>query len=86
MIGFSLRRAPSQRNFSLIRSFARQGLQPGVAQWFARSFHHAPRFQASRDIDHYAEVFRFGRPGEFVAEPRFAITRMHHLLAVHGIT
>lgn len=42
-------------------------------------------FQASRDITHYAEVFRLADRANLLLHPELAETRMRHLLAMHGI-
>ena len=42
-------------------------------------------FQSSRDITHYAEVFRLADRAGLLAKPDLAIHRMRTLLALHGI-
>ncbi|MDA5556981.1 dihydrodipicolinate synthase family protein [Shimia sp. MMG029] len=42
-------------------------------------------FQASRDITHYAEVFRLADTAGLLTQPELAETRMKALLSVHGI-
>ena len=42
-------------------------------------------FQSSRDITHYAEVFRLADVAGLLAKPELAIHRMKVLLALHGI-
>lgn len=42
-------------------------------------------FQASRDITHYAEVFRLADTAGLLAEPEMAENRMKTLLLMHGI-
>lgn len=42
-------------------------------------------FQASRDITHYAEVFRLADQAGLLAKPDLAVHRMRTLLALHGI-
>jgi hypothetical protein len=42
-------------------------------------------FQSSRDITHYAQVFRLADAAGLLARPDLAIARMSHLLALHGI-
>lgn len=41
--------------------------------------------QASRDITHYAEVFRLADRANLLLHPALAEARMRHLLALHGI-
>ena len=43
-------------------------------------------FQASRDITHYAEVYRLADQARLLASPDLAESRMKTLLALHGIT
>ena len=42
-------------------------------------------FQSSRDIIHYAEVFRLADAARLLARPDLAEARMRALLALHGI-
>ena len=42
-------------------------------------------FQSSRDITHYAEVFRLADQAGLLAKPDLAVRRMRTLLALHGI-
>lgn len=42
-------------------------------------------FQSSREIAHYAEVFRLADHAGLIAQPDLAIKRMQTLLALHGI-
>lgn len=42
-------------------------------------------FQSSRDITHYAQVFRLADQAGLLSDPALAQTRMAHLLALHGI-
>ena len=42
-------------------------------------------FQSSRDIVHYAEVFRLADAAGLLAQPELAIKRMRLLLEMHGI-
>ena len=42
-------------------------------------------FQSSRDITHYAEVFRLADQAGLLAKPDLAVHRMRTLLALHGI-
>ena len=42
-------------------------------------------FQSSRDITHYAEVFRLADHAGLLAKPDLAVRRMRTLLALHGI-
>lgn len=42
-------------------------------------------FQSSRDITHYAEIFRLADTAGLLAEPDLAIGRMRGLLGVHGL-
>jgi hypothetical protein len=42
--------------------------------------------QSSREIAHYAEVFRLADNARLLSKPDLAIERMHTLLALHGIT
>ena len=42
-------------------------------------------FQSSRDIGHYAEVFRLADAARLLTNPDLAIARMRTLLALHGI-
>ncbi|MBO9475385.1 dihydrodipicolinate synthase family protein [Shimia sp. R10_1] len=42
-------------------------------------------FQASRDITHYAEVFRLADTAGLLTQPELAETRMKALLSLHGI-
>lgn len=42
-------------------------------------------FQSSRDITHYAEVFRLADLSGLLAKPDLAVHRMRTLLALHGI-
>lgn len=42
-------------------------------------------FQSSRDITHYAEVFRLADAAGLLAKPELAVHRMKVLLALHGI-
>lgn len=42
-------------------------------------------FQSSRDITHYAEVFRLADTAGLLAKPELAVHRMKVLLALHGI-
>lgn len=42
-------------------------------------------FQSSRDITHYAEVFRLADQAGLLAKPDLAVQRMRTLLALHGI-
>ena len=42
-------------------------------------------FQSSRDIGHYAEVFRLADAANLLTSPDLAIARMRSLLALHGI-
>jgi hypothetical protein len=43
-------------------------------------------FQSSRDITHYARVFRLADDAGLLSRPGLAETRMAHLLALHGVT
>ena len=42
-------------------------------------------FQSSREITHYAEVFRLADQARLLAQPDLAVQRMTTLLALHGI-
>ncbi len=42
-------------------------------------------FQSSRDITHYAAVFRLADRAGLLVNPDRATERMRHLLALHGI-
>jgi hypothetical protein len=42
-------------------------------------------FQSSRDIVHYASVFRLADAARLLAKPDLAEARMRTLLALHGI-
>jgi hypothetical protein len=42
-------------------------------------------FQSSREITHFAEVFRLADQARLLTDPDLATTRMAHLLALHGI-
>jgi hypothetical protein len=42
-------------------------------------------FQSSRDIVHYAEVFRLADRAGLLSNPELAVNRMRVLLALHGI-
>ena len=42
-------------------------------------------FQSSRDITHYAEVFRLANAAGLLLNPDLAGVRMKALLATHGI-
>jgi hypothetical protein len=42
-------------------------------------------FQSSREITHYAEVFRLADKARLIANPDLATTRMRTLLSLHGI-
>jgi hypothetical protein len=42
-------------------------------------------FQSSRDISHYAEVFRLADQARLLARPDLAVVRMKTLLTLHGI-
>ena len=42
-------------------------------------------FQSSRDIVHYAEVFRLADAANLLTNPDLAVARMRNLLALHGI-
>lgn len=42
-------------------------------------------FQSSRDISHYAEVFRLADKARLLTKPDLAISRMETLLKLHGI-
>ena len=42
-------------------------------------------FQSSRDITHYAQVFRLADQAGLLADPDLAVARMKTLLALHGI-
>ncbi|MGB8817284.1 MAG: DUF993 family protein, partial [Rhizobiaceae bacterium] len=42
-------------------------------------------FQSSREITHYAQVFRLADQARLLAKPDLAMTRMRALLAVHGV-
>jgi hypothetical protein len=52
---------------------------------------HQPAFvmpaglQSSRDITHYAQVFRLADKADLLADPDLAVSRMTTLLALHGI-
>ena len=43
-------------------------------------------FQASREITHYAEVFRLADKARLLSQPDLAQPRMGVLLALHGIS
>jgi Protein of unknown function (DUF993) len=43
-------------------------------------------FQSSREIAHYAEVFRLADKARLLAKPDLAESRMRTLLALHGVT
>jgi Protein of unknown function (DUF993) len=43
-------------------------------------------FQSSREIAHYAEVFRLADKARLLAKPDLAVSRMRTLLALHGVT
>ena len=43
-------------------------------------------FQSSRDITHYAAVFRLADQAGLLADPDLATQRMTTLLALHGMT
>jgi Protein of unknown function (DUF993) len=43
-------------------------------------------FQSSRDITHYANVFRLADQADLLAKPDLAIERMQTLLALHGVS
>ncbi|MFN3362894.1 MAG: dihydrodipicolinate synthase family protein [Allorhizobium sp.] len=42
-------------------------------------------FQSSRDITHYAEVFRLADQANLLADPELAVRRMRVLLQLHGV-
>jgi hypothetical protein len=42
-------------------------------------------FQSSRDVTHYAEVFRLADRARLLRDPDLAVARMRTLLALHGI-
>ena len=42
-------------------------------------------FQSSREITHYAEVFRLADQARLLTDPDLATQRMTHLLALHGL-
>ena len=42
-------------------------------------------FQSSRDIVHYAAVFRLADAARLLTNPDLAVARMRTLLALHGI-
>jgi hypothetical protein len=42
-------------------------------------------FQSSRDIVHYAEVFRLADQANLLADPKLAVRRMRVLLELHGV-
>jgi Protein of unknown function (DUF993) len=42
-------------------------------------------FQSSREISHYAEVFRLADQARLLTEPDLAVARMRTLLSLHGI-
>lgn len=42
-------------------------------------------FQSSRDITHYAEVFRLADQANLLADPELAVRRMRLLLQLHGV-
>ncbi len=42
-------------------------------------------FQSSRDIVHYAEVFRLADQANLLADPELAVRRMRVLLELHGV-
>ena len=42
-------------------------------------------FQSSRDITHYAEVFRLADQARLLSRPDLAVARMRTLLALHGV-
>jgi hypothetical protein len=42
-------------------------------------------FQSSRDIVHYAEVFRLADQANLLADPQLAVRRMRVLLELHGV-
>ena len=43
-------------------------------------------FQSSREITHYAQVFRLADQARLLTAPDLATERMRTLLALHGIT
>lgn len=43
-------------------------------------------FQSSRDITHYAQVFRLADQADLLVKPDLAIERMQTLLALHGVS
>ena len=43
-------------------------------------------FQSSREITHYAEVFRLADQARLLAKPDLAEARMRTLLALHGVS
>lgn len=52
---------------------------------YQRHFIMPAGFQSSRDITHYAEVFRLADQAGLLAKPDLAVHRMRTLLALHGI-
>lgn len=42
-------------------------------------------FQSSREITHYAEVFRLADRARLLSRPELAVRRMHTLLSLHGV-
>jgi hypothetical protein len=42
-------------------------------------------FQSSREISHFAEVFRLADQARLLSDPDLATRRMTTLLALHGI-
>ena len=42
-------------------------------------------FQSSRDVTHYAAVFRLADAARLLADPELAVARMRTLLALHGV-
>ena len=41
--------------------------------------------QSTRSLQHFAELFRLADKARVLADPELAVSRMNHVLAVHGI-
>ena len=52
---------------------------------YQRHFIMPAGFQSSRDITHYAEVFRLADQANLLADPELAVRRMRLLLQLHGV-
>ena len=60
------------------------GIAFGLAQWAAKLFHYAPGLSISRDISHYAQVFRLADQANLLLNLDLAVMRMRQLPMLHG--